>query len=56
MKVRIKITHRGAHFHALAKVARVHRDLGIGIEFAIIEQRDLRVLEDWVSHLRNKQT
>ena len=54
-KLRIRIIHRGASFHALAKVARVSRQPGLGIEFTGIEDRDREVLEAWMSELRSQR-
>lgn len=54
-KVRIRIVHKGATFHALARIARCDQAYGLGIVFTNMEETDRRVLENWVCELRSQR-
>jgi hypothetical protein len=51
----LKITHQGASFEALGRVASVRPGAGIGIVFSKVEEREQSVLEKWIAELRDKQ-
>jgi hypothetical protein len=53
-KMRIRIVHAGASFHALGKVVYAAERSGTGLEFADIEKKDQETLEDWIFALRGK--
>jgi D-serine deaminase-like pyridoxal phosphate-dependent protein len=47
-KVRLRITHQGATFAALGRVAFVSASEGMGIAFGEIEARDQAILNTWL--------
>ena len=51
----LKITHQGASFEALGRVASIRPGAGIGILFSKVEEREQSVLEKWIAELRDKQ-
>jgi c-di-GMP-binding flagellar brake protein YcgR len=53
-KMRIRIVHAGASFHALGKVVYAAEKLGLGIIFTDIEEKDQETLEEWIFALRGK--
>lgn len=50
-RVRLRITHVGAKFEAIGRVAHTS-DTQMGIAFARIESNDQTILEKWVNKLR----
>jgi hypothetical protein len=53
-KLRIRITRKGNTFSALGKVAYATPDGDMGIAFVRIEANDHKVLEKWISELRDR--
>ena len=51
-RVRIRIVHGGASFTAAGRIVDVCRASGTGIEFTRVEEKEQRVLENWISELR----
>jgi hypothetical protein len=51
-KVRIRIAHNGGTFAALATVANVRRETGMGIVFKKIEPKEQALLDRWIAELR----
>jgi hypothetical protein len=47
--VRVRITHKGEEFAALAKVTENVRPDGMGMEFIEIEPRDRAILDGWLA-------
>jgi hypothetical protein len=54
-KMRIRITHKGATFAALAIVAHVQPGAGMGIAFTKIAPNDQAVLDKWIAALRDNR-
>lgn len=54
-KMRIRIVHAGASFHALGKVVYAAQEFGTGIVFTDIEEKDQETLEKWLFAVRGKQ-
>jgi hypothetical protein len=52
-RVRIRIAYRRGAFTALARVANVRTNSGMGIVFTQIEHRDQLVLEKWLAEVRD---
>jgi len=53
-KVRIRITYKGQTFAALAMVANVRQESGMGIEFSKIEPKEQAVLDRWLADMRTQ--
>ena len=53
-RVRMRIAYRGAVFAALGRVANVRTNVGVGVVFTQIEQKDQLILEKWVAELRDE--
>jgi hypothetical protein len=51
-KVRVRIAHNGGTFAALAVVANVRRETGMGIVFKKIEPKEQTILDRWIAELR----
>jgi ABC-type Na+ transport system ATPase subunit NatA len=51
-KVRLKISHAGANFSAIGKVAYSQPNSGMGIAFITIEPRSQEILDLWLANLR----
>ena len=51
-KVRIRIAHNGGTFAALAAVANVRREAGMGIIFKRIEPKEQALLDRWIAEIR----
>jgi PilZ domain len=47
-KVRLRITHRGATFAAVGRVAYASAAEGMGIAFGEVEARDRAILDTWL--------
>ena len=54
-RVRLRMTHRGSHFTAIAKVVYVRPYREMGIAFTKIEDTDQAILEKWISELRDQK-
>jgi hypothetical protein len=51
----LRITHRGARFEALGRVANVWAKEGMGIVFTKVEEKEQPILEKWIAELRDNQ-
>ena len=51
-KVRLQISHAGANFTAIGKVAYSRTKAGMGITFITIEPKNQEVLDLWLADLR----
>jgi len=51
-RVRIRISHKGATFAAMATVANVRRETGMGMVFKKIEPKEQALLDRWIAELR----
>ncbi|HTZ74432.1 MAG TPA: PilZ domain-containing protein [Candidatus Aquilonibacter sp.] len=52
-KVRIRISHMGASFAALATVAHTQPGIGMGIAFTRIGPNEQALLDSWIAALRD---
>jgi PilZ domain-containing protein len=53
-KLKVRIAHRSANFEALARVAYVRPNAGMGIVFTSIDPNDQLILEKWIAELRDQ--
>lgn len=49
----IKLSHRGAHIAAHARVVYASPELGMGLAFTRIDPQDERILSNWIEELTN---
>jgi len=50
-EVRVRISHEGATFTALGRVAFILPNMGMGVTFTRIEQDQQAILQKWISNL-----
>jgi hypothetical protein len=50
-EVRVRISHEGATFTALGRVAFILPNMGMGVSFTRIEQDQQAILQKWISNL-----
>ena len=50
-QVRVRISHEGATFTALGKVAFILPNMGMGVTFTSIEQDQQAILQKWLANL-----
>jgi hypothetical protein len=51
-QIRIKITHQGKSFDALARVAYSQQSMGMGVAFVKAEPDQLKTLREWLSEFK----
>ncbi|HXN51599.1 MAG TPA: PilZ domain-containing protein [Candidatus Acidoferrum sp.] len=49
--VRVRISHQGATFTALGRVAFILPNMGMGVTFTSVEQDQQAILQKWISNL-----
>jgi len=54
-QVRVRISHEGATFTALGKVAFILPNMGMGVTFTSIEQDQQAILQKWLANLTRAQ-